>query len=129
VAALLDSDAAGDQAPNQDRLVHLLGNKAVVRTKDAYSGPVDKPTIEDLLRKTLIHVAKDNLGWDVTEAAKTQADRSIVDVFAGEISDFSKYRLAKAFMRWTRDHRASDLSDNERSQWKKLIGTINWTLK
>ena len=129
VAALLDSDAAGDQAPNQDRLVHLLGNKAVLRTKDAYSGPVEKPSIEDLLRKTLIRVAKDDFGWDVTEAAKAQAERSIVDVFADEISDFSKYRLAKAFMRWTRDHRASELSDNERSQWKKLIGTINWTLK
>jgi hypothetical protein len=129
VAALLDSDAAGDQAPNQDRLVHLLGNKAVLRTKDAYSGPVEKPTIEDLLRKTLIRVAKDDFGWDVTEAAKAQAERSIVDVFATEISGFSKYRLAKAFMRWTRDHRASELSDNERSQWKKLIGTINWTLK
>jgi predicted ATPase len=129
VAALLDSDAAGDQAPNQDRLVHLLGNKAVVRTKDAYSGPVEKPTIEDLLRKTLIHVAKDELGWDVAESAKNQAERSIIDVFADEVSDFSKYRLAKAFVRWTRDHRASDLSDNERSQWKKLIGTINWTLK
>jgi predicted ATP-dependent endonuclease of OLD family len=129
VAALLDSDAAGDQAPNQDRLVHLLGNKAVLRTKDAYSGPVEKPAIEDLLRKTLIRVAKDDFGWDVAEAAKTQAERSIVNVFTTEIGDFSKYRLAKAFMRWTRDHRASELSDNERSHWKKLIGTINWTLK
>lgn len=129
VAALLDSDASENQSVNQDQLVHLLGNKAIIRTKDAYSGMVEKPTIEDLLRKTLIRVAKDDFGWDVTEAARAQAERSIVDVFTDEISDFTKYRLAKAFMRWTRDHRASELSDNERSQWKKLIGTINWTLK
>src|SRR5207244_2676255 len=34
VAALLDSDAAGDQAANQDVLVITLGNKAILRTKD-----------------------------------------------------------------------------------------------
>ncbi len=129
VAALLDSDMAGDQAAYQEILVHTLGNKAVLRTKDAYSGAVEKPAVEDLLRKTLIDVAKNDLGWDVAEAATVQRERSIIDVFASAVSDFSKYRLAKAFLRWTRDHRAADLSDNERSQWKKLIGTINWTLK
>jgi hypothetical protein len=129
VAALLDSDMAGDQAANQETLVHTLGNKAVLRTKDAYSGAVEKPAVEDLLRKTLVSIAKNDLGWDVTEAATAQRERSITDIFASEVSDFSKYRLAKAFLRWTQGHRASDLSDNERSQWKKLIGTINWTLK
>lgn len=129
VAALLDSDAAGDQAKNQERLVHTLGNKAVLRTKDAYTGRVEKPAIEDLLRKTLIQIAKSDLGWDVAEVATAQPEHSIVNVFASEISDFSRYRLAKAFVRWTRDHKASDLSDNERSQWKKLIGTINWTFR
>ena len=129
VAALLDSDMAGDQAAYQEILVHTLGNKAVLRTKDAYSGAVEKPAVEDLLRKTLIDVAKNDLGWDVAEAATVQRERSIIDVFSSAVSDFSKYRLAKAFLRWTRDHRAADLSDNERSQWKKLIGTINWTLK
>jgi len=129
VAALLDSDMAGDQAAYQEILVHTLGNKAVLRTKDAYSGAVEKPAVEDLLRKTLIDVAKNDLGWDVAEAATVQRERSIIDVFSSQVGDFSKYRLAKAFLRWTQDHRAADLSDNERSQWKKLIGTINWTLK
>jgi energy-coupling factor transporter ATP-binding protein EcfA2 len=129
VAALLDSDLAGDQASNQEILVHTLGNKAVLRTKDAYSGTVDKPAVEDLLRKTLVNIAKDDLGWDVAEAATAQRERSIIDVFTSEVSDFSKYRLAKAFLRWTQNHRAADLPDNERSQWKKLIGTINSTLK
>ncbi|MGH8426673.1 MAG: ATP-dependent nuclease [Gammaproteobacteria bacterium] len=59
VAALLDSDAAGDQAARQDTLVHTLGNKKILRTKDAYSGKVTKPEIEDLLRETLVQVALD----------------------------------------------------------------------
>ena len=129
VAALLDSDTAADQARHQEILVHSLGNKAVIRTKDAYEGPVETPAVEDLLRKTLVEVAKNELGWDVSEAATNQRDRSITEIFSTQVPDFSRYSLAKAFLRWTRDHRASDLSDAERAQWKKLISTINWTLK
>ena len=129
VAALLDSETAADQVRNQEILVHTLGNKSVIRTKDAYEGPVERPAVEDLLRKTLVQVAKDELGWDVTEAATNQRDRSITEIFSTQVPDFSRYRLAKAFMNWTRNHRASDLSDAERTQWKKLISTINWTLK
>ena len=129
VAALLDSDTAADQARNQEILVHSLGNKAVIRTKDAYEGPVETPAVEDLLRKTLVEVAKNELGWDVSEAATNQRDRSITEIFSTQVPDFSRYSLAKVFLRWTRDHRASDLSDAERAQWKKLISTINWTLK
>src|ERR1043166_3830440 len=129
VAALLDSDTAADQARNQEILVHTLGNKAVIRTKDAYEGPVEQPAVEDLLRKTLVEIAKNELGWDVAEAATNQRDRSITEIFTKQVPEFSRYSLAKAFLRWTRDHRASDLSDAERAQWKKLISTINWTLK
>lgn len=129
VAALLDSDAAGEKANNQDTLVHTLGNKWIIRTKDAYTGTVPTPRVEDLLRETLIHVAKTKLDWDVTTAASEQRETPITDVFAGEIGDFSKYRLAKAFVQWTRDHKASDLSPKERSQWKTLIERINATLK
>ena len=38
VAALLDSDAAGDAAAQQETLVHTLGNKRILRTKDHYVG-------------------------------------------------------------------------------------------
>ena len=48
VAALLDSDAAGDQAAKQDALVHSLGNKNILRTKDAYVGSVKHPEIQTL---------------------------------------------------------------------------------
>lgn len=129
VAALLDSDAAGDQAAQQDMLVHTLGNKKILRTKDFYAGKATKPEIEDLLRETLVKVALDDLGWDVTATATTQDDRPIVEIFAAEVADFSKYRLAKAFLRWAREHETSDLAEDEREQWVALIGAINKALK
>jgi hypothetical protein len=128
VAALLDSDTQGDRAMNQDELVEALGQKAILRTKDAGNG-VRVHRVEDLLRNTLVRVGKNRLGWDVGGAASAKHDSSIVDVFANEVSDFSRYKLAKAFVRWTRDHNASDLSDDERAAWKRLIDKINVTLK
>ena len=69
VAALLDSDTAGEEAAKQDVLVHTLGNRRILRTKDAYSGAVARPEIEDTLRNTLVQAAKAELGWDVTATA------------------------------------------------------------
>lgn len=129
VAALLDSDMSPDQATHQERLIHALGNKSVLRTKDVYAGPLEKPAVEDLLRDTLVHIARTQLGWDIATAANAQPERSVIDVFTSEISDFTKYRLAKAFLHWTRDHKADDLSDDERNQWKKLITAINGALR
>lgn len=129
VAALLDSDAAGDQAAQQESLVFTLGNKAILRTKDVYSGEVIKPEIEDLLRDTLIQVAKEGLGWDIGAIAIKQPKRPIIDIFSAEIQDFSKYKLAKSFINWARGHEAADLSPGERSQWTALIELINKVLK
>ncbi len=129
VAALLDSDAAGDQAAKQDSLVHSLGNKRILRTKDVYQGVVKCPEVEDMLRQTLLAVAKSELKWDVEKTAATQAGRPVVDLFASEIKDFSKYRLAKAFLRWCRSHQASDLTEDERNQWASLFKSVNEALK
>ncbi|GAC1643257.1 MAG: hypothetical protein NVS9B11_12580 [Candidatus Dormibacteraceae bacterium] len=128
VAALLDSDAAGDQAAQQDTLVHTLGNKAILRTKDAYAGAVTNPEIEDLLRETLVKIAKDQLSIDVTAEAVAQPARPIVDLLATH-SGFSKYKLAKAYLRWSRDHTAADLSASEQAQFTQLIERINKVLK
>lgn len=128
IAALLDSDSAGDQAAQKDTLIHTLGNKGILRTKESYNGPVKNPEIEDLLRDTLIQVAKDDLGWDVEAVAQKHSARPIVDVFASQIEEFSKYRLAKAFLRWTRNHEANDLSAEECEQWTSLINHINRAL-
>ena len=129
VAALLDSDAAGEQAAKQEVLVHKLGNSRIIRTKDFHTGTVAKPEIEDLLRETLVEVAKADLGWDVSAKAAAQTNRPIIDVFEDEIADFSKYKLAKAFLRWSRTHEAGDLTSEERDQWSALIEKINKALK
>ena len=131
VAALLDSDSAGNAAANVDTLVHTLGNKNILRTADVYTGPVKSPEIEDLLRDTLINVAKADLGWDVENVASQQRQRPIVDIFTKEIGKrkFSKYRLAKTFLRWTREHEAADLTELEQDQWAELIKNVNKSLR
>ena len=131
VAALLDSDAAGNAAAQVDTLVHTLGNKNILRTADAYTGAVNHPEIEDLLRDTLIDVAKTDLGWDIAVIANQQTARPIVDIFTKEIGKgtFSKYHLAKAFLRWTQGHKAADLTDVERNSWVELIKRVNRALR
>lgn len=42
---------------------------------------------------------------------------------------FTKYHLAKAFLRWTQEHEAADLTEDELTQWKALIKTINKALQ
>ena len=129
VAALLDSDAAGSQAAQQETLVHTLGHKRILRTRDAYGGPVRKPEIEDLLRDTLVVIAKKDLGWDVSASAAASPARGIIGIFSREIQGFSKYKLAKAFLRWARAHEAEALQENERVQCEKLIRAINAALR
>ncbi len=129
VAALLDSDNAGEQAAKQEILVHKLGNKNILRTGDVCPGSITEPEIEDLLRTTLVAVAQSEFGDDVTEAATKQPQRPITDVFADELDDFSKYRLAKAYVRWTRGHSAADLTEDERNAWANLIGRVNRALR
>jgi hypothetical protein len=129
VAALLDSDAAGEQAALQDTLVHTLGNTRILRTKDVYSGPVPNPNIEELLRETLLVVAKSELKWDIPPKAAALRSRSILDVFADSLGPaFSRYHLAKAYVRWTRDQLSAVLSAGETAQWKSLIERINEAL-
>ncbi len=128
VAALLDSDSAGDQAAEQENLVHTLGVKKILRTKD-FTNNVSKPEIEDLLRHTLTNIVKDDFGVDIASTVTSQASRPIVDIFSKSVSDFSKYKLAKSYIRWTRNNDAGALTDDEVSSWKKLIEQINKALQ
>jgi len=128
VAALLDSDAAGDQAAQQENLVHTLGNKNILRTKDFVSG-VPKAEIEDLLRETLISIVKAEYNVDTKSKATSQPNRPIIDIFSNEVTGFSKYKLAKAFIRWTKTHEAKDLTTDEQKNLKSLIQQINKALK
>lgn len=130
VAALLDSDNAGDQAAKQEILVHRLGNKRILRTSDYITPKVEHAEIEDLLRGTLAEVAKVDLSWNIDTALADAADKPIIDVFQKEIGkEFSKYKLAKAFLRWSRDHSVSDLAVHEIEGCTKLINAINTALK
>ena len=136
VAALLDSDQAGDHAPDrlwlsatQDHFVEMLGSRRIHRTKDYYRGEVTRPEIEDLLRDTLVRVARDELGWNVESTSNAQPQRPIADVFESEISDFSKSRLAKRFMRWLAAHEVADLTEPEREGWTSLFDAVNKSLR
>jgi len=129
VAALLDSDNAGDQAAMQDTLVNALGNKNIIRTKDVYKGPVVKSEIEDLFRNTLVSIAKNDLGWDIEALSLSQPYRPIVDIFSDKIADFSKYRLAKSFIKWSEKNKFSDLKPEEIQGSIDLIDRINKALK
>ncbi len=129
VAALLDSDNAGDQAAMQETLVHTLGNRRILRTGDYLNDAIKGAEIEDMLRGSLVEIAKEELAWDISTTALAQPKRPVVGIFESEIDGFSKYKLAKAFLRWTREHEANDLSAAEREQWCKLIKAINVCLK
>lgn len=128
VAALLDSDSAGDQAANQENLVHALGNKKILRTKD-FCPTVKNPEIEDMLRDTLSPIITSTFGTDITSIATSQPMRPLIDICSTEIANFSKYKLAKAFIQWSRSHSASDLSHDERTNWTNIITKINTVLK
>src|SRR5207245_1696288 len=102
-------DSAGERAASQDELVRLLRSKDILRTKDHYTGSVTGPEIEDLLRESLVQVAKEELGWDVSAEASAQPTRRIADIFESSVPDFSKYRLVRAFVRWLASHSPDDL--------------------
>lgn len=127
VAALLDADSAGDQAAQQENLVHTLGNKNILRTKDYCD--VGKAEIEDLLRVTLASIVKSEYGVDLTEKVTSQSNRPVVELFSKEIDNFSKYKLAKAYIRWTQNHTVENLNSEEADQWAQLFDTVNKVLK
>ncbi|MXN44151.1 AAA family ATPase [Shinella kummerowiae] len=130
VAALLDSDNAGDQAAKQDVLVHRLGAKRILRTTDFTAPPIPKAEIEDLLRDTLVKLAASDLGIDISAEVTASPTTPVIDLLTRKGgANFSKYKLAKAYVKWTRDHSSADLSEAERNGWSKLINAINAALK
>lgn len=128
VAALLDSDSAGDQAAQQENLVHTLGNKNILRTKD-FVADVPKAEIEDLLRETLIGIVKKEYSVDTKAISDGQPNRPIIDIFSAEVPDFSKYKLAKMYIKWTKENESKNLKPTELANWKKLIQQVNKSLK
>ena len=130
VAALLDSDNAGDTAAEQDTLVHTLGNKRILRTKDFIKSEVKNSQIEDLLRTTLVKIAKSEYQIDLSQTMAKNPNRSLGEILIEVNSpELTKYKLAKSFIRWSRDNSAENLSQEERESWIELIKRINKVLK
>ncbi|WP_046227299.1 AAA family ATPase [Paenibacillus dauci] len=129
VAALFDSDPEGEQAAKQDNLLVLLKQTNILQVKDFYQGNAKKVEVEDLLRDTLVSIAKSELEWDVEDIAASQVSRPIADIFSSQIREFSKYKLAKAFLRWARSNSANSLTQKEQEQWKLFIEKVNKALK
>jgi AAA ATPase-like protein len=126
VAALFDSDAAGRAAAEDEAFVHLMKKERIYFVGDFYDGIVEQPELEDLLRTTLLRVARDELGIDAFERAVAQPRRSVCDVLGDGVGrSFTKYGLAKAFLRWMRYHGFADLSDQERYVVLELLAAVN----
>lgn len=127
VAALLDSDAAGDQAANQDALWQLLTQKRILRTGD-HIEHVERSEIEDLLRETLTDVARDVCGWDSTATVGTQPNRPLMEILLAEHPTASKWKLARAFTKWLAANGTEALTESERVAWSSLSGAVNRSL-
>lgn len=127
VAALLDSDAAGDQAAEQEELWQLLSSKRILRTGDHISG-VTRAEIEDLLRTTLAVVARDGLGWDSVDTVAKQTSRPVMEILGAEHQGVSKWKLARAFVRWLAANGTTALTEGERRAWDSLVTAANKAL-
>lgn len=128
VAALLDSDTAGDSAASDETLSHILAKGGIMRVGDFSFNEVKNPEIEDLLRDTLPAVIKAEFDIEVSEFA-SQPKRTAVSIMEAQKPKITKYRLAKAFLRWCREHSSKDLSENERDKWQAAFEAVNRALK
>lgn len=126
--ALLDSDNAGDKAAEQETVIHSLGAKNILRTKEFLTREIKNSEIEDIIRETLAKIFHSEYGIEIT-AEDLASDKAIVDIFKKASKDFSKFKLSKAFFAWTREHNSSDLVPEEAQNSQKLIDTINRRLK
>lgn len=127
VAALLDSDAAGDRAAEQEALWQLLSSKRILRTGDHIT-VVQRAEIEDLLRTSLGLVAKEECGWDSVATIVAQAQRPIMEILDAEHTGVSKWKLARAFVRWLANNGTDALTDGERKAWSSLVTAANKAL-
>ena len=130
VAALLDSDNAGDQAANQDVLKSKLGAKNILRTGDFIQPSLERAEIEDIVRYTLVKIAKDILSWDIVDDNLMSPKKPIIEIFKAKVGKgFSKYLLAKSFLAWSKENDFIHLEKEERENSSKLISAINSALK
>lgn len=126
--ALLDSDSAGDKTAQQETVVHALGAKNILRTKEFLSREIKNSEIEDIIRETLASIFFAEYDIQIT-AEELASDKAIVDIFKKNATKFSKLKLSRSFLNWAREHSSKDLAQEEIKNCEKLIDTINRRLK
>lgn len=131
--ALLDSDAAGDNAANQEILIEKLQKKNILRTSDFCNKQVKNSAIEDVVRETLAKLYSENFDLKFDINSEDYCSKSIVEILKIESHkakiEFNKYQLAKLFLGWAREHTDADLNSEESEHVKKLLDTIKAKLK
>lgn len=108
------------------RLKFTPGNKVLYKNEPAIivkAVDTNLVTIQ-MLNTNIVHTIN-----DVKKIADANPTRPILDIFSKEIKDFSKYKLAKAYIRWTKTNDVQKLTITEIDQWKRLIQAINKALK
>lgn len=128
VAALLDSDAAGTRAAEQDALWQLLSKKRILRTGDHIS-EVRGSEFEDLIRTSLAKVARDGLGADSVHLIASQPSRPIMEILIANHGQVSKWKLARTFVRWLADNGTEALTSGEKTAWASLTTSVNNALE
>ncbi len=125
VITLLDSDSAGNQAQAEKILANSLGNKNILRTADFCSDEiVCNTTTEDIIRNILVKIFSEYSGIPVSKD-EMSSSKPLVDILKKLDEKFSKYKLAKEFLIWSRDHNINDLDNIEQDNVQKLIKKIN----
>lgn len=126
--ALLDSDSAGDKAAQQEVVVHALGTKNILRTKEFLSREIKNSEIEDIIRETLASIFFTEYAIQIS-SEDLASDKTVVDIFKKADPKFSKFKLSKAFLNWAREHSSKDLTQDEIRNCEKLLESINRRLK
>lgn len=124
IVALLDSDGAGDKAANEEILVYTVGNKNILRVADFCSNEIQGGEVEDIIRNTLFKVFSNYSENKISEEDK-KSSKSLVDILKKADKNFSKYKLAKEFLKWSKEHNINDLEESEKNNCQKLVDTIN----
>jgi energy-coupling factor transporter ATP-binding protein EcfA2 len=129
--AVLSDALSGTHERDRERLLNVVGKERVIRSKDIADQRIDTPTIEDLMRNTMISVARSELYWDALHAVQSAPEVPILKIFESRVKDYSRMKLAKAFMSWARPkiNAFSMLEEDERERFKVLIGSINRALE
>ncbi|MDR1038643.1 MAG: hypothetical protein LBR80_00460 [Deltaproteobacteria bacterium] len=130
VAALVDSDTAGNEACKKPQLMSLLAHGKLLRIRDFYHGPIKLAELEEMLRETLVKVALRMLNLDVVLMAARCIQMPIVHIFKDQHkASFQKMKLADAFARWSEGKSIKYLTNTERVSCASLIKRINKILK